>query len=43
LIIAVIQGKSNEVRWRDNGYDTSERAIERDVLYHEESKEADPY
>jgi hypothetical protein len=40
LLIATIQGKSNELRWRDKGYDEYDCVIER--YADEESKELDP-
>jgi hypothetical protein len=40
LLIAMIQGKSNEVRWRDKGYEHYDCAIERRAVSDEESKEA---
>jgi hypothetical protein len=42
LMIAVIQGKSNKVRWRDKRYDHCDCAIERRTFSDEESKEVDP-
>jgi hypothetical protein len=41
-MIAMIQGKSNEVRWRDKEYDDCDCAIVRRAVFGEESKEADP-
>jgi hypothetical protein len=38
----MLQGKSNEVRWRDRGYDHCDCAIERRAVSDEESKEANP-
>jgi hypothetical protein len=40
-MIAMIQGKSNEVRWGDKRYDHSDCAIARLAVSDEESKEAD--
>jgi hypothetical protein len=41
-MIAMIQGKSNEMRWRDKGHDHCDCAIEGRAVSDEESKEADP-
>jgi hypothetical protein len=41
-MIAVIQEKSNEVRWRDKRHDHCGCAIERRAVSDEESKKADP-
>jgi hypothetical protein len=41
-MIAMIQGKSNEVKWRDKGYDHCDCTIDRRGVSDEESKETDP-
>jgi hypothetical protein len=41
-MIAMITGKSNEVRGRDKGHDHCNYAIEKRAVSDEESKEADP-
>jgi hypothetical protein len=41
-MIAMIQGKSNEMRWRDKEYDHCDCAIEKRAVSDKESKEADP-
>jgi hypothetical protein len=38
----MIHEKSNEVRWRDKGYDHCDSAIERRAISSEESEGADP-
>jgi hypothetical protein len=38
----MIHGKSNEVRWRDKGYDYNDCVIERHDVYSAKSKEANP-
>jgi hypothetical protein len=41
-MIAMIQGKSNEVRLREDGYNHYHCAVDRRVVPNEESKEIDP-
>jgi hypothetical protein len=41
-MIAMTQGKSNEVRWGDNEHGHCDCAIERRAVSNEEFKEADP-
>jgi hypothetical protein len=40
-MIAMIQGKSNEVRWRAKGYNHCDCAIERPAVSDEESKKTE--
>jgi hypothetical protein len=40
-MITMIQGKSNQVRWRDKEYDHCDCATERRAISDEKSKEAD--